>query len=105
MGMRTKSSKKCPYDGILVSKSVVDGMAQSSSRYSLAQRHRLFRVGVQTFFRLERSHYELESMGDCGAFSYVTEPEPPYTADEVIDFYEGCGFDYGLSTRPCHPWL
>ena len=36
-------------------------------------------------------------MGDCGAFSYVRENAPPFTVQEVIDFYSQCGFDYGLS--------
>ena len=36
-------------------------------------------------------------MGDCGAFTYVREETPPYSVDEVIDFYEGCGFDFGIS--------
>ena len=36
-------------------------------------------------------------MGDCGAFSYVKERVPPVTTTEVIDFYETCGFDYGIS--------
>ena len=36
-------------------------------------------------------------MGDCGAFTYVRETVPPYSVDEVIDFYEGAGFDAGLS--------
>ncbi len=36
-------------------------------------------------------------MGDCGAFSYVRDDAPPYTPDEVIDFYEECGFDLGIS--------
>jgi hypothetical protein len=36
-------------------------------------------------------------MGDCGAFSYVREDYPPVTSDEVIDFYETCGFDLGIS--------
>jgi hypothetical protein len=36
-------------------------------------------------------------MGDCGAFTYVREPKPPYSAAEVADFYADCGFDYGLS--------
>ena len=36
-------------------------------------------------------------MGDCGAFNYVHEEEPPYSVDEVFDFYEECGFDYGIS--------
>ena len=39
----------------------------------------------------------LETMGDCGAFNYVHEEEPPYSVDEVFDFYEECGFDYGIS--------
>jgi queuine/archaeosine tRNA-ribosyltransferase len=36
-------------------------------------------------------------MGDCGAFSYVREEEPPFSTDEVIEFYLDCGFDYGIS--------
>jgi len=36
-------------------------------------------------------------MGDCGAFAYVREPEPPVTVEEVIRFYDECGFDFGLS--------
>ena len=36
-------------------------------------------------------------MGDCGAFSYVNEEYPPYTVDELIDFYDGCKFQFGLS--------
>jgi hypothetical protein len=36
-------------------------------------------------------------MGDCGAFTYGREHEPVYSVDEVIDFYDGCGFDAGIS--------
>jgi len=36
-------------------------------------------------------------MGDCGAFSYVREEVPPLTPDEAIEFYERCGFDFGIS--------
>src|SRR5215469_8881044 len=36
-------------------------------------------------------------MGDCGAFSYVRDEAPPYTPDQVIDFYAECGFDLGIS--------
>jgi hypothetical protein len=85
-----------PYDGILVSKGIVDGTGgESSSRYTLAQRHRLLREGVRSFFRL--GDRPLQTMGDCGAFSYVREKRPPFTVQEVIDFYVQCGFDYGLS--------
>jgi hypothetical protein len=36
-------------------------------------------------------------MVDCGAFTYVREKRPPYTADQVIQFYAECQFDFGLS--------
>lgn len=86
------------YDGLLVSKSIVDGTQGGSGKYTLAQRHRLYRVGVERFFRLRLSDgFRLTSMGDCGAFSYIQMEAPPYRVDEVIDFYEGCGFDRGLS--------
>lgn len=83
-----------PYDGMLVSKGIVDGTGDGG-RYTLAQRHRLLRVGVREFFRL--GDRELKTMGDCGAFSYVREERPPFTVREVIDFYVQCRFDFGLS--------
>jgi hypothetical protein len=86
-----------PYDGVLVSKAIVDGLG-GASRYTFAQRHRLYRVGIRRFFRLDRPELPpMETLGDCGAFTYVNEEVPPYTVDEVIDFYEGCGFDLGIS--------
>jgi Queuine tRNA-ribosyltransferase len=85
-----------PYDGMLVSKGIVDGTGgEAGSRYTLAQRHRLLREGVRSFFRL--GDRPLETMGDCGAFSYVREKRPPFTVQEVMDFYMQCGFDYALS--------
>jgi len=87
-----------PYDGVLVSKGIVEGYAGNGSRYTLAQRHRLLRVGVRDFFRLDRPGWQrLPVMGDCGAFTYVREKEPPYTAEEVLSFYAECGFDLGTS--------
>ena len=79
-----------PFDGLLVSRAVVD-----SGRYTLAQRHRLLRVGLRDFFRVHDR--TLETMGDCGAFSYAREDHPPYSVSEIIDFYDELGFDYGLS--------
>lgn len=82
------------YDGILVSKAIVDGSIRGVGKYSMPQRQRLYRLGVRGFFRLPD---DVETLGDCGAFTYVNEPEPPYTVDEVIDFYQQCGFDAGVS--------
>ena len=85
---------RVPYDGVLVSKAIVDGSVNGSGKYSESQRQRIYRLGVRRFFRLPDN---MATMGDCGAFNYVGEVEPPYTVDEVIDFYEGCGFDAGVS--------
>jgi len=61
-----------PYDGILVSKAIVDGIGGGGAgRYTLAQRQRLFREGVRAFFRIKDS--PLFTVGDCGAFTYVKE--------------------------------
>jgi hypothetical protein len=84
-----------PYTGILLSKALVDG---PGSKYTFAQRHRLYRLGVRRFFRLdEGDRPRLASLGDCGAFNYVREETPPYSVEDVVDFYEECGFDYGIS--------
>ena len=84
-----------PYTGILLSKALIDG---PGSKYTFAQRHRLYRLGVRRFFRLDACEGpRLATLGDCGAFNYVREEKPPYSVDEVIDFYEECGFDYGIS--------
>ena len=52
---------------------------------------------MRRFFRLDQAEASLDIMGDCGAFAYVRETEPAYSVDEVIDFYQGCGFDSGVS--------
>lgn len=84
-----------PYTGVLLSKALVDG---PGSKYTFAQRHRLYRLGVRQFFRLDTADGPpLATLGDCGAFNYVREEKPPYTVEEVVDFYEECGFDYGIS--------
>ena len=86
-----------PFQGILVSKAIVDGIG-TGSRYTLAQRHRLMRQGVRDFFRLESvGKGRLIAVGDCGAFSYIKEAKPPFKPAEVIDFYDGLGFDWGIS--------
>jgi hypothetical protein len=82
--------KRPPFDGILVSKAVLD-----SGRYSLPQKHRMLRSGVRSFFRI--TDPLLQTMGDCGAFAYVREEEPPFSVAEVVEFYQTMGFDYGMS--------
>jgi hypothetical protein len=87
-----------PFDGYLVSKGIVDGYGDLGSRYTVAQRHRLARESAHGFFRIGAARFgKLDIMGDCGAFTYVRELEPPYSVSEVHDFYEECGFDLGIS--------
>ena len=90
-----------PFDGLLVSMGIVESIAGTGAgRYTMSQRHRLRRIGAREFFRLpSRSDTgsTIELMGDCGAFSYVREEEPPFSTVQVVDFYLDCGFDYGIS--------
>ena len=89
-----------PYDGMLLSKAMVDPHTKDRGvRYSFAQVQRLKRLGVREFLRLDRPGLKrkLDSMGDCGSFSYANEPEPPYGVDSVIEFYLDCKFDYAIS--------
>jgi hypothetical protein len=79
---------------MLVSKAVVDGLGSGESKYTRAQRLRYFRNGMKHFFRLPES---METMGDCGAFTYVNQDVPPYRVEEVIEFYETSRFNYGVS--------
>ena len=87
------------FDGILISKAIVDGTGGAGqAKYTQAQKRRILREGVRAFFRTEDHPWgPLSFMGDCGAFTYVKEEKPPYTVDEVIEFYDKCGFDYGIS--------
>lgn len=85
-----------PYDGILMSKAIVEGVpgVTSKTRYTEGQRYRLFREGAHRFFRLNNRY---EVMGDSGAFSYAKEEKPPYTVDELIEFYVKTGVNQGVS--------
>lgn len=85
---------KPPYDGMLVSKAIVEGAGGSAGRYTLGQQRRFFVQGVREFMRIPKN---LKVMGDCGAFTYVNEPVPPVTIEDVSRFYDECGFDYGAS--------
>jgi hypothetical protein len=83
-----------PYDGMLVSRAIVEGAGGTAGRYTLGQQRRFYAEGVREFLRLPQ---HLHIMGDCGAFSYVKEKEPPVTVEDVTRFYEESGFDSGAS--------
>lgn len=92
-----------PYDGLLVSKSLFRGKDGSAAggKYTVAQRQRFERDGAQRFLRFPVDGRfdpdEFPVMGDCGAFAYKDEFEPPYSIDEIVEFYETNGFTHGIS--------
>ena len=75
-----------PYDGLLVSRAVAE---KSKTKFEI-----LLRRGARAYFRLPD---ELEVFGDCGAFSYVNEEKPWYDTEDVLEYYEAIGVDYGAS--------
>lgn len=86
-----------PYDGILVSRSIV-GDAMIPGKYTEAQMMRFRREGARRFLRypVERFPGSL-MMGDCGAFTYRNLSQPPYGADDTVEFYADGGFTHGFS--------
>lgn len=81
-------------DGILISKGLVHPREGAGSKYTFPQRKRLRLVGAHEFFKLPAGG---KVIGDCGAFSYVKEFEPAESIDDVMEFYEDCGVDFGIS--------
>jgi queuine/archaeosine tRNA-ribosyltransferase len=73
------------YSGILVSKVVIDKKPSKRSDVEKAG-------GIRNFLR-----FQGEVMGDCGAFGYIKQEEPPYKTVEILDYYEKLGFTYGVS--------
>lgn len=73
-------------DGILVSKTVLEDNAKKKQ---LAQE-----LGIHKYLRLPRN---VPVLGDCGAFNYIVEEVPPFTTEEILEYYQNLDFDYGVS--------
>lgn len=55
-------------------------------------------VGARQFLRFTGPDFDKRLLfGDCGAFSYTNQEEPPYSPEETAEFYEESGFTHGLS--------
>lgn len=86
-----------PYDGMLVSRAIV-GDHRFPGKYTEAQSMRFRRIGARKFLRLDApEHAQMMLMGDCGAFSYSSRDEPPYTPADTVEFYADGGFTHGCS--------
>lgn len=78
--------KEPNYDGILISKIVAEQSKKKAERIN--------RLGVHRHLRVPR---DFPVMGDCGAFGYINEYEPPFNTNEILDYYTRLDFDYGVS--------
>lgn len=89
--------EEAPYDGILVSRGIV-GDALMPGKYTESQLMRFRREGARRFLRYSEERFPGSMMmGDCGAFTYRSMPEPPYHADDTVDFYADGGFTHGCA--------
>ena len=89
--------EQAPYDGILVSRGTV-GDTRHPGKYSEAQLMRFRREGARRFLRYPLERFPGSMMvGDCGAFTYRSLPEPPYKAYDTADFYADGGFTHGCA--------
>jgi len=90
--------KELPYNGMLVSLAGVGTMQKKGKYYTQELTEDFYYYGAKKFLRLNQEKFkDVLLMGDCGAFDYVNEYEPPYTIDELIEFYDRGGFHYGIS--------
>ena len=74
------------YDGLLMSRAVAEK--------SKSKKKRINEMGVHKMLRVSKN---FPVMGDCGAFDYIMEDVPPYSTEDVIDYYTRLDFDYGVS--------
>lgn len=87
-----------PYDGVLVSisnfESKINLRESNSGKTTIRGRN-----NIRDYLKVKK-YSRLKVMGDCGAFSYVSKPEPPnfYSVEKVSKLYNELGFDFGVST-------
>lgn len=74
------------YDGILISKNQIE---ERPFKHKFVER-----VGVHAYLRVPADY---PVMGDCGAFTYFTKEKPPYETEEILEYYQRFGFNYGVS--------
>lgn len=81
-------------DGILVSLAQRQTSKGPLRRLDGTERQSLIPEDLHAFFGLDKNQY---LFGDCGAFSYVGEPEPTISTEQALALYELYHFDLGAS--------
>ncbi len=74
------------YDGILVSRMALDR--------TVRKRERAEQTGMHRYLRMPDY---MELFGDCGAFGYVDQRDPVFSTEDIVEYYDHLGFDYGVS--------
>lgn len=78
-----------------VPEQIFDGMLISKASLNPTTEKRIVQAkGVHNFTRLDPN---IPIMGDCGAFTYLLAEKPVYTVEEVLNYYQDLGFNYGVS--------
>ncbi|MHA1867472.1 MAG: tRNA-guanine transglycosylase DpdA [Candidatus Heimdallarchaeaceae archaeon] len=72
------------YDGILVSRMKI--------KESKSKIEKIKEVGVHKFFKFDGPIF-----GDCGAWGYINEKNPPFETKDMLNYYENLGFNIGVS--------
>ena len=90
-------SDKQPYDGILISLSNFD----TKIKVKVGDHGQLLirnKSSIKEYLKIPK-YSRIKIMGDCGAFSYVTQFEPPefYSVSHVAELYSKLKFDLGVS--------
>jgi len=80
-----------PYDGMLVS------LAQIYTGKGTLSRLDADLVDRNALRKAMKVPKRLLLFGDCGAFSYVFDEKPPFSAEEAAQLYHRYGFDVGAS--------
>jgi hypothetical protein len=83
--------EKVPFDGVLLSLSHIRAGKGALHRFGNNIQDR---VWLRRRLRLPR---DILLVGDCGAFSYVSAPTPPFTPEEAAKLYHKYCFDIGAS--------
>ncbi|UXM84079.1 tRNA-guanine transglycosylase DpdA [Methanococcus aeolicus] len=91
--------KEVPYDGILFSLAVFQNKISLNNNDNNKEIYKIRNhTDIKNYLKIPKNS-NLEVMGDCGAFGYVNEKEPPefYSVENISKLYDKLNFDYGVA--------
>jgi len=97
--------KEVPYEGILFSLAVFQNkisLNNNDNDNDNDNDKEIYKIrnhtDIKNYLKISKNS-NLEVMGDCGAFGYVNEKEPPkfYSVENISKLYHKLNFDYGVA--------